>query len=129
MAKNENVGLNYPTMQGQGYDPVEFPRENLYPPKGSLYGKGRPEIDAMQIREVPRFIKERLESAATDGHLAGTFNHYLKALEGAEVFDSQTLSNLKSFKKSVEGARDYEDQKAALKTVVKFLNGIRMQKR
>lgn len=129
MAKDEKVGMSYPSMEGKGFDSVELEREDLYPAKGTLYGKGIPEIDTMQIREIPQFFKERLQTAVEMGHLPSTFNHYLKVLEGAEVFDSRTLSNLKSFKKSVEEAGDYEDQKQVLKNIAKYLGSMKMQRR
>lgn len=120
-------GLTYPSMAGKGYDPVELERENRYPAKGSLYPKVSSGHDSVQIRHIPNFLRERLETAVEMGSLSQTLSHYIGQLE--QAVDARTLRDLKNFQKEAEASGDHEDQKQVLKNITKYLRGMKMQKR
>ena len=130
MAEDEKVGLTYPSMEGQGLEPVKLEREQLFPTKsGTLYPQPLPDLDCLKVNEVPNFLRERLETATERGHLARTLAHYAAQLSKADVLDARTLSKLKVLAKDAEAAGDYEDSKQVLKSITKFLGTIRMAKR
>ena len=131
MAENDegvDVKAWFPSFLGKGYDPIVLEREPLTPPKGNFY-PNLPDVDRVQVREIPSLLSDRLDSALRDGHLATTYSFYLKALERADVFDSKTLSNLKSLKAKIAEATDFEEQTAAVKTINKYLKTIKTAKR
>lgn len=119
---DQEPGINYPSMIGKGYEPVEIPRE-------SFYGEGNPGIDRMLLREAPDFIRRRVSEAVQLGDLNKTLTHYEGIIDnGADFFDPDTFTGIKAlFAEGKQTARG-EAQIAWLKRFTGFLNTLKMEK-
>ncbi len=89
-----------------GTEIIELPRENAY-------GNQVTHVDSVQIQHVPNHLQKRWQGSIDQSGtaLVKSMKWDLQAVEGANIFDSHTLRNLKSLAKEVEAAPTYDARK------------------
>jgi hypothetical protein len=118
--------MSYPSMDGEGYEPIELPREKQYKTEAD------PGIDRMLLREAPLFLRDRLTEAIQAGRLSFSLDHYEKIINAnSDVFNSRLLASLKTLfaegRQAANGRKEAREQWT--KKLDTFAKGIRMAKR
>lgn len=85
-----------------------------------------PQVDVLQMREVPQFIAKTLRGAHQTGRLPDARDHYLGVLWSLGL-EGRSLQELRSLRRQVTGNWDKDEK--VLPEVIKFLGGLTLTKR
>lgn len=120
--------------QGQGskefFDKTTFP-ETIEFTTPLLKGETQRGLMSIKTDELPGFIADRLEGAFRTSH-SGTcevMDWYIGVADGGSFFDRAALREMRNFRSELANAEDYGERKAILEKTVKYLRGMRVQKK
>jgi hypothetical protein len=114
----------FPNTSFQGLEEIEIP----VPPVAKGATKG---VASMHLDELPGYVASQLEDAFANSHskTCQSMDHYIGVVEGGKYFDESSLKEMKGFRKQLGDAGEYGERKAILDKTVKFLRGMKSEKR
>ena len=125
----ETAALDYPSMEGKGFEEVTVPRPPLFRGHlGMFYESHDPGFENLALRDTVPYVTKSINEAFKEGNY-GILQHYAKGLEESGVLDPALIPKVKAFVEEAAAIKTPEEGAALLNRVNLFLGGLRMTTR
>jgi hypothetical protein len=125
-SKQEEAKGFSPSMEGRGYEPVQFIRDDVF---GDVEKGRHPGFDNLQIREIGNFLRDKFEAASEAGHLPKTYKHYVGELKKTGALDDKVILAFEKFIPEVEKGTTVKKQKVLFQEIAEYLGQLKMERR